>query len=102
MNEDLDILTIEIDSLVLDLLGPLRTSKTINQMAFTRLKNSIEKLGPLLESRELVPKKLVGTLFFIFTSILSEAEHAKNNKDEIEFLAWDIQERLENLLGPKY
>lgn len=102
MTKTVEQITVEIDSLMLDVLGPLRTSKTINQTAFTKLKGKIDNLLPMMETQQYVPKELVGKLWFIFTSMLSEAEHAKTNREEIEILAWDIQERLRRLFGPKF
>jgi len=100
MNDNFAQIVNEIDTLTLDLLVPLRSSKTINQKAISQLIIVIDNLSQLLESQAFVPKELVGKLWFIFTSMLSEAEHAKNNKEEIEILAWDIQERLRHLFGP--
>ena len=101
MTEQIDNITGEIDSLLLDLLGPLRTSKTINQTAFTKVTQAIDRLQPLLDQERLVPKELVGKLWFIFTSMLAEAEHAKERREQIEIAAWDIQERLRKLFSPR-
>lgn len=102
MTEQIDLITNEIDSMLIELLGPLRTTKTINQTAFTKVAEAIDRLQPLIENEVLVPKVLVGKLWFIFTSMLSEAEHAKDKREEIEFAAWDIQERLRKLFGPRF
>jgi hypothetical protein len=102
MTEQIDTITNEIDSLLLDLLGPLRTSKTINQTVFTKVTQALDRLHPLIERETLVPKVLVGKLWFIFTSMLSEAEHAKDKREQIEIAAWDIQERLRRLFGPQF
>ena len=95
-------ITTIIDGLMLDLLGPLRTAKTINQGALTQLTEALDALQPLLELETMVPKNLVGKLWFIFTSMLSEAEHARSNREQIETAAWGIQERLRHLFGPKF
>ena len=102
MTEQIDSITNEIDSLLLDLLGPLRTSKTINQTAFTKVTQALDRLQPLIERETLVPKVLVGKLWFIFTSMLAEAEHAKDKREQIEIAAWDIQERLRRLFSPRF
>jgi hypothetical protein len=102
MNEQIDNITCEIDSLILDLMCPLRMSKTINQVAFTKLTQAMDRLQPLIDQETFVPKVLVGKLWFIFTSMLSEAEHAKDKREEIEILAWDIEERLRELFGPHF
>jgi hypothetical protein len=92
----------KVDGLTLDLLGPLRMSKTIDQGALAQLKEALDALGPLWASEEMVSKKLVGNLWFIFTSMLSEAEHARGNREQIEIVAWDIQERLRRLFEPRF
>ena len=102
MTEEINGIVTEIDALMLDLLGPLRTAKTINTIAFTRLTQAIDRLGPLLEDQSFVPKVLVGKLWFIFTTMLSEAEHARDKREQIEIAAWDVQERLRRLFGPRF
>ena len=102
MTEQINSITNEIDSLLLDFLGPLRTSKTINQSIFFKVTQAIDRLQPLIDRETLVPKVLVGKLWFIFTSMLSEAEHAKDKREQIEIAAWDIQERLRRLFGPQF
>ena len=102
MREEIENIINEIDSLLLDLLGPLRSSKTLNANAIARLTQSLDRLSPLLAEEQLVPKVLVGKLWFIFTSMLSEAEHAKDTREQIEIAAWDIQERLRRIFGPRF
>lgn len=102
MIEKIDIITQQIDSLLLGFLGPLRTQKKINQEVYAQLTQAIDSLMPLLEQQALVPKNLVGKLWFIFTSMLSEAEHAKEQREQIEAFAWDLQERLRKLFGPHF
>ena len=99
-----DAVAKEIDLVVLDVLGPLRTSKTVNEAAHARLGVAVDRLGVLLESESLVPKKVVGSLWFIFTSMLTEAEQARDPKqrEKIEMTAWDFAERLRRIFGPKF
>jgi hypothetical protein len=99
-----DAVAKEIDLVVLDVLGPLRTSKTVNDAAHARLEAAVDRLGVLLESESLVPKNVVGSLWFIFTSMLAEAEHARDPKqrEKIERTAWDFAERLRRIFGPKF
>lgn len=95
-------ITAKIDALTLDLLGPLRMSKTINHGALAKLTEALDALGPLLEPETMISKSLAGKLWFIFTSMLSEAEHARSNREQIEIVAWDIQERLRRLFEPRF
>jgi len=94
-------ITSEIDQLALQILGPLRSSKKLDVASFERLKELIVELTPLLKDQDSVPRILTGNLWFIFTSILTEAEYAKN-RQELELAAWGLQDKLRRLLGPVF
>jgi hypothetical protein len=97
INEIADV----IDALALEILGPLRSSKTINKVALQKLDAFIEELAPLLKDQESVPRVLTGHLWFIFTSMLTEAEYAKN-RHEIDMVAWGLQDKLRKIYGPLF
>ncbi len=65
-----------IDVLTLDLLVPLRTSKSINRVAFDELYTLFDELKILLKGEKSIDRKLPGLMFFIYTSVAAEAEHA--------------------------
>jgi len=90
-----------IDALALEILGPLRSSKALNKVAIQKLDAFIEVLAPLLKDQESVPRILTGHLWFIFTSMLTEAEYAKN-RQEIEITAWGLQDKLRKIYGPLF
>lgn len=89
------------DSVVLDVLGPIRLRKEINNNALHELKSIMEELRLALANEEYVPRPLVGELWFVFTSMLSEADHARN-PEPILNEAWDIAERLRRIFGPTW
>jgi|WetSurMetagenome_2_1015567.scaffolds.fasta_scaffold00253_2 hypothetical protein len=102
MKDKLAQIVSEIDLLTLEILGPLRSSKTINQMAIKDLYMTLDRLNDSLHSEVMISKNLVGKVWFIFTSMLAEAEHARNNREEIEIIAWNVQEKLRRIFGPTY
>jgi hypothetical protein len=55
----------------------------------------------VLGSEEVVPRELVGKLWFIFTTLLSEAESAPA-PDAILDAAWEYSERLQKIFGPDF
>lgn len=94
----------QIDTLSADLLLSLHAggkAKQLDKNLFARLTSAIDELERLLSNETHVSKDLVGTLWFIFTSLLAEADHA-NNPEPILSAAWDIQERLSRIFGPHF
>jgi len=91
-----------LDEIILDLLGPLRMSKKLDRHVLQRVTDLIDEIGEHLAGEPLVPKKHVGTLWFIFTMMLAEAQHARTNREEIELAAWDVAERLQKIFGPHF
>ncbi len=77
MNQRLTEIHKEIDALILDLLGPLRTSKAINRSAFDKLYLLLDEVKEIVENEDIVPKKLVGKLFFIYMSMNGEGGHTQ-------------------------
>ncbi len=47
----------------------------------------------------MIPRRLAGKLWFLFTQMLTEADHA-SSPEEILRGAWSYQEQLEKLFGP--
>jgi len=101
MNEQLIDLTKRFDDLVLQVLEPIHMRKEIDPSAMAELKKVLDELSKALGNEEFVPRKLVGDLWFVFTSILGEADHARNPQP-IRLAAWDIQEQLRRIFGPKW
>jgi len=67
----------EIDALILDLLGPLRISKSINRNTFEKFYTLLGELAEIIKSDGSIPVKLAGKLFFIYMSMNGEASHTK-------------------------
>lgn len=65
-----------INKLTVELLVPIRTSKTVNKEAFDKLYVLLDELKELVKGEILIRRKLAGLLFLIYTSISAEAEHA--------------------------
>ena len=102
MNTDkLNSLSVELDGLIPALLVPVRTSKTIDPKILSRFQSLLDEIAAELEPSTEVPKKLVGTLYHVVFSLLGEADHAADPKP-IEHVAWDIQERLRRIFGPRF
>ncbi len=98
---DLPELEARLDALITDILPPLRTSKTLNHEAVTKLYAVADELAAEIGADDLVPRKLTGSLWFIFTQMLDQASHTRT-PDEILDVAWSYQERLENIFGPTF
>jgi hypothetical protein len=99
---DMKELSASFDSAALQLLGQLRTSKTLDDRALAKVSSLIEGIGKAVEAQAEVPKDLVGKLWFVFTAMLAEAEHARANREQIEIAAWGIQEKLRKIFGPQF
>lgn len=65
-----------INNLTVDLLVPIRNSKTVNREAFDKLYLILDELKALIKGELMISRRLAGLLFFIYTSISGEAEHA--------------------------
>jgi hypothetical protein len=53
----------------------------------------------VIAGAELIPRRLVGKLWFIFTQALAEADHARSPEEILRY-AWDYEDKLEQLFGP--
>ena len=96
---DLHPLEDRLDRVTTELLVELRATKTVNSTAMLELLEVADGLAEALSSQQLVPRDLVGKLWFVFTAMLTEAEHSKA-PDAILDAAWDYQERLRHIFGP--
>lgn len=102
MNDvDLMMLRERFDDVVLRVLEPVHMRKSIDEQAIAELRSVLDELRAVLGDREQVPREFVGHLWFVFTSMLGEADHAKNPTPILD-AAWDIQERLRRIFGPTW
>ncbi len=76
-NQRLNEICNEIDSLIVGLLVPIRTSKSISRANFDKLYFLLDEILVILKDEENIPIKLSGKLFFIYKSMNSEAYHSR-------------------------
>jgi hypothetical protein len=88
-----------LDALTLEILLPLRASKEVDSEAVNRLYEVVDDLAAEIGGSDVVPRLLTGKLWFVFTQMLSEAEHTRS-PDEILMSAWAYESRLEKIFGP--
>lgn len=86
-----------LSELTIDLLVPIRTDKTINKEAFDKLYLLLDELKTLLKGEIKIHRRLAGLLFFIYTSVLAESEHA-HYSDPIFVATARLEEYLSNIL----
>ena len=77
MNQKINEIENEINSLILDLLGPIRSSKIIDKTTFNKFYSLLNEVKQLMGGEVYIPRKLVGMLFYIYRTIAAESEHAK-------------------------
>ena len=85
----MEIDTSKLDQIITDLLPAIRMDKRIPEKAFNDFKALLDHYEVILKDQSEVPKSLVGSLYFVFTSMLAEADHAKE-PDNIITAAWEI------------
>lgn len=88
-----------LDILTTRILVPLRMSKEVDSEAVNQLYELVGELAAEIGGAEVVPRLLVGKLWFVFTQMLSEAAHTRS-PDDILMTAWAYEERLERIFGP--
>lgn len=76
MNDRMIEIEESINKLIVDLLVPIRASKTVNKEAFDKLYFLLDELKVLIKGEILITRKLAGSLFFIYTTVSAETEHA--------------------------
>jgi hypothetical protein len=83
------------------LLPYLRTSKLVDSTAMTDLLGTADLIRAKLNGDDLISRRLTGTLWYIFTSMLTEAEHARSPEPILD-AAWSYEERLRRIFGPTF
>lgn len=97
MNNRIEEITKIINNLATDLLIPVRTSKSVNKEAFAEFYKLLDEVIILVREKELINRKLAGLLFFIYTTISAEAEHA-NYSSPIFLEASKLEDYLSKIL----
>lgn len=90
-----------LDALTTEILLPLRASKEVDTAAMNRLYALAEELAAELRGSDAVPRRLTGKLWFVFTQMLSEADHTRS-PDDILMSAWGYESRLEKIFGSPF
>lgn len=90
-----------LNVLTSELLAPLRATKEVNTAALNGLLEVVDGLVEEIGKDAHVPRLLTGKLWFIFTQMLSEADHTRS-PDDILNSAWLYESRLEHIFGPTF
>ena len=90
-----------LDTLTTTILLPLRASKHVDHQAMNQLSQLIADLISEVGDAPVIPRRLTGKLWFIFTQMLSEADHTRS-PEEILNSAWRYADQLQKLFGPWY
>ncbi len=96
-----DELENRLDTLTTAILLPLRASKHVDRQAMDQLSQFVADLISEVGDAPVIPRRLAGKLWFIFTQMLSEADHTRS-PGEILHSAWRYQDQLQKLFGPRY
>ena len=99
--ETLSEIEARLDDLTTSLLVPLRSSKTLDGVAFAGLLALGHDLVTAVSSEVTVPISLVGKCWFLFTAMLAEADHSRAPEPILE-AAWQWQEYLRRAFGPRF
>ena len=101
MVSQIDQLETRLDTLTTAILVPMRASKQVDHQALGQLHHLVEDLISEVGDASVIPRRLAGKLWFVFTQMLSEADHTRS-PEEILRSAWSYQDQLQKLFGPGY
>lgn len=87
----------QINDIILDLLGPVRTKKEIKREIFDKLYLILDNIKKEIKGEEVIPRKLAGILFFIYFSLNAEAIHTKY-PDAIFMETANIESYLDDII----
>jgi hypothetical protein len=90
-----------LDKITTDLLPEVRATKNVNGLVVADLLQLTDELAVAFASDDVVDKRLVGKLWFVFTSLLAEASHT-HEPGAILDVAWQYEDRLEKIFGPVF
>ena len=96
MREIMETIYAQIDELIIDLLVPARTKKTIDQETFQRFWLLLEEIEKKVRDEEYISKKIVGILFFIYTQLSTEASYC-DYTDELFIAVGRLEGMLDNI-----
>src|SRR5262249_47422395 len=93
---NIDLLIEEINSAKPTLLHELRFSKTVDRTAMSRIIGATDGLVHAFAGADAVPRVLIGDLLYIFTQMLTEAEHSRAPELILDE-AWEYWEHLRKM-----
>lgn len=96
MEKEMDNILTEIDNIVQKLLVPVRTEKKVDREAFDLFYNYLDDILELVKGKEMIPRKITGILFFIYTSLLGEIQ-SKDYRDPVLMEVAKLEEYLSNI-----
>ncbi len=95
--EEINTVYNNINNLVQNILIPIRAEKKVDRKSFDLLYIYLDELVGLVKGEEMIPRKLTGLLFFIYTSLSGEIQ----NNDYRNPIFMEVS-RLEEYLGKIY
>lgn len=66
-----------VDDIIVDLLVPVRATKTIDEVAYNQFYEILDELVLLVKDDEYISRSLIGVLFDIYSTLYAEAYHSK-------------------------
>lgn len=93
----MDEFYISINEFVQDLVIPARTEKKIDIQVFEKFYSILTELENELKGEEYIPRKIVGLLYFIYTSLSAEAQHCSYD-DELFIAVAKLEDMLDRIL----
>jgi hypothetical protein len=103
-NDSFESLTLNLDKITMPFLGQIRLSKEINEKMKLELLEILKEIEIRTKNEDQIPKKLIGKLLFVFATVITECEYAKdsNQKSKLKTFAWEYEELLEKICGLEY
>lgn len=97
----IDELEARLDELTIAILLPLRASKELDRQSLASLNLLVNDLTIEVGNTQEFSRRLTGKLWFIFTQMLSEADHTCSPEAILDS-AWTYQDQLEKLFRPSF
>lgn len=72
---EMNVMANDINNIVIDILIPARCDKKVNEEAFSKLEQILIELKEKIKDSEVVSKKLVHVLFFVYMQLDMEASY---------------------------
>jgi len=87
-----------LDALTTEILLPLRASKRVDSDTINKLYALADGFVAEIGESDVVSRRLTGKLWFVFTRMLSEADHSLS-PDDVFMSAWGYESRPEKIFG---